>query len=207
MHVADQGLDYINDFRGALKAVAASQTYRHYSLLNLLQSTYPTNKAGNFRGMVIGGRWKTIFHFVSEHGEALENVGTFAAFGANLADMAHQFNAVYHSTDNDWIKGLRYSAMAGTAAERALAGAVTGGVHLTYMSLQGYCMMAGLLGGSARSAANSCINTLNTADVFVQTSVKMITDTGHQAETLYHPAEAAKAAYKWVVNMEFLKRQ
>lgn len=188
------------------KAVAASHTFRKYGFLNVLQNTYPTNIAGNFRGIVISARWKTVFHYISERGERLENFGTIVSFAANVAEMGHEFEAVHYYETDATLKSMRYAALAGTAAERTLAGIVTGGVHLTYKSMEGYCMMLGLLGGSAQSAANQCITTLDHADYFVQTSVKKITDTSNQSYAIYHPGQAAKEAYWWVVNMQFLPR-
>lgn len=205
--IVHEWAEYGHHLASGFKAIAAVHTYRRYGLLNVLQKTLPRNKAGNFRGMVISARWKTAFHYTSDVGEVLENVGLFASFATNLADAGHEFELVHHSNLEPTLKGMRYAALAGTAAERALAGMVTGSVHLAYRSMQGYCMMAGLLGGSAQSAANQCIVTLNHADAFVNRSVHMVTDTGNQAYAVYHPVEAAKKAYWWVVNMEFLPKR
>lgn len=201
---ADHKMEEANALASGFKAVAASHAFRNYGLLNLLQDTLPTNAAGNFRGMVICARWKALFHYVNEHGEALENVGTIISFASNVAEMGHEFEAVHHSETD--LKAIRYATLAGTAAERTLAGMVTGGVHLIYKSMEGYCMLLGLLGGSAQSTANQCITTLNHADYFVQTSVRKITDTSNQAYAIYHPGQAAKEAFWWVVNMQFLPR-
>jgi hypothetical protein len=203
---ADHRIEEASALASGFKAVAASHAFRHYGLLNVLQNTFPTNVTGNFRGMVVSARWKTVFHYISEQGENLENVGTIVSFASNVAEMGHEFEAVHHHETDLTLKAMRYAALAGTAAERTLAGLVTGGVHLTYKSMQGYCMMLGLLGGSAQSAANQCITTLDHADYFVQTSVKRITDTSNQAHAMYHPGQAAKEAYWWVVNMQFLPR-
>jgi hypothetical protein len=207
VHYADEGFDYADKLTSGFKAIAASRSFRNYGLLNLLQGTLPKNVAGNFRGMIISQRWKAAFYYVSEHTDTLGNVGTIASFATNIADLGHEFETVHHSSADSTLKALHYASLAGTAAERTLAGMVTSAVHLTYMSLRGDCMMMGLLGGSAQSSANQCISTLNRADSFVKASVDMITDTSNQAYAIYHPVQAAKAAYWWVVNMRFLPRQ
>jgi hypothetical protein len=207
VHYVDEGIDYASKLKTGFKAIAASRSFRNYGLLNLLQGSLPKNAAGNFRGMIISQRWKAAFYYISEHTDTLENVGTIASFAANIANLGHEFETAHRSSADSTLRGMRYASLAGTAAERTLAGIVTGAVHLTYMSLRGDCMMMSLLGGTAQKTANQCISTLNRADSFVKASVDTITDTSNQAYAIYHPVQAGKAAYWWVVNMRFVPRQ
>src|SRR5260370_3499627 len=91
LHRADDGIDGADKLVSGFKATAASRTFRNYGLLNVLQNTYPTNIAGNFRGMVISGRWKTVFHYISEHEQMLKNIDTFASFSPNFTAICPQF--------------------------------------------------------------------------------------------------------------------
>jgi hypothetical protein len=154
------------------------------------------NVRGNFRGMVKNARWRTIFNYSSEVGEDLENLGTLAAFAANVGEMWDDFEGIANSSDPAALKGLRFAAAAGTAAERTLLGAIPSGVHLIYMSLQGWCEIAGLAGGKVESGANKCVTVLNDADAMVKKSFSTIADTTNQSK-----------AFWWVVNLNFLPSQ
>lgn len=187
LKTADDVLGWADTFR----VVAASEAYRGYGVLNFLRHTLPENVAGNFRGMVRSARWNAYFHYVTEHEELLSNVGTFAAFAANLADLGNEIEKVHRSKADKVLSGAQYAALAGTAAERVLSGMVTGSVHLTYMSMRGYCMLLGLAGGRAQNIANGWIATLNRADTYVDIAEKAITNTGNQAAAFYWAADAA----------------
>ena len=190
LDTTDKVFDGADKLRTAFKVVAASEAFRHYGVLNILRWKLPRNVAGNFRGMVRSARWNTYFHYVTEHGEWLSNVGTFASFAANLAELGNEFEKVHRSKADRVLAAGQYAALAGTAAERVLTGTVTGSVHLAYMSMRGYCMMLGLAGGRAQTAANACIATLNRADSYVTTAEHAITDTKNQAGAVYWAADA-----------------
>lgn len=174
------------------KAIAGTRAFREY---DWLKDVAIANKSGNFRGMVVSARWKTLFDYSSEVGKVLENVGTFATFAANIAQMGHQFETIWTSRDPMAMKGLRFAVAAGTAAERTLAGRTVTGVHLIYKSLEGWCMIAGLAGGPLRSASDRCIDTLKNADALVHKTCSVLTDTNNQSKAIW-----------WAIDMRFVRR-
>ena len=186
----EEVIDRADKLRTGFRAIAASEAFRNYGVLNFVHDTLPQNVAGNFRGIVRSARWNTYFHYVSEHGEWLTNIGTLASFAANLAELGSSFEKIHCSNMDRALAAGHYAALAGTAAERVLSGMVTGGVHLTYMSMRGYCMLLGLAGGRAQTAAHTCIATLNRADAYVKTAEYAITNTENQAAAFYWAADA-----------------
>lgn len=175
-------LDHAHHAITAFKAIAGTRAFREYRWLNDVRIA---NKSGNFRGMVVSARWRTLFDYSSEAEDVLKNIGTFATFAANVAEMGHHFETIWNSRDPMSMKGLRFAAAAGTAAERTLAGGTVSGVHLIYKSLEGWCMIAGLAGGPLQSASNRCITTLKSADALVHKTCSVLTDTNNQSKAIW----------------------
>lgn len=173
----DQAVDHAGHANDAVRTVAGNRAFRVYS------AAQPAlNSSGDLRGMVKSARWRVVFNYSSKIGEHLENIGTLASFAANVAEMWNEFEAVAKSSDPVTVKGMRFAAAAGTAAERTLLGSIPAGVHLIYLSLQGWCQIAGLAGGRIEAGASECVNTLKTADAIVKKSFSAITDTANQAK-------------------------
>jgi len=188
----DDAVDHVGHANHAVKAFTGGRAFRVY---NTLREESALNSSGNLRGMVKSARWRVVFKYSSKVGEHLENMGTLASFAANIAEMWDEFETVAKSPDSAALKGMRFAAAAGTAAERTLLGSVPAGVHLIYLSLQGWCQIAGLAGGKIESGANECANTLKSADAIVKKSFSTIADTGNQSK-----------AFWWVVDLKFLPR-
>lgn len=188
----DKGMDHAGHANQAVKAVAGGRAFRVY---NTLKEESALNSSGNLRGMVKSARWRVVFNYSSKVGKHLENLGTLASFAANIAEMWDEFETVAKSPESVALKGMRFAAAAGTAAERTLLGSVPAGVHLIYLSLQGWCQLAGLAGGKIEAGANECVNTLQSADAMVKKSFSTIADTGNQSK-----------AFWWVVDLKFLPK-
>jgi hypothetical protein len=178
----DRGLTNVDSGITATRLVAGSRAFRDY---NWLTQVRPTNISGNYRGMVINARWSTAFRFLDESHKVLEKLGYFAGFVANLAEAAPKMEAVYKLKEPSSTKGLRYAAIAGTAAQRTLIGVVPAGVHLIYRSLEGWCMMAGLLGGPFQSGSEQAIKVIDSADGLVQSTFMTVTDTQNQGNVVW----------------------
>jgi hypothetical protein len=108
-----------------------------------------------------------------------------ASFAGNIAEQSGNVGYVLRSNEPRFLKALRLASIAGTAAERALAGVVSSGASVVFQSLQGYCQMAGLAGGDVQSFANACVDHLQKANNSVQSTFKLVTDTNKQAEAIY----------------------
>lgn len=173
--------------RIALQMVSGSRAFRNY---NALINVPGTNVAGNFRGMVVSAKWRTVFQFSSKTENILGNLGYLASIAANIAESAPQIDAILGSPDPAYMKGLRITTVAGTIAERTLIGVVPAGVHLIYQSLEGWAMLAGLLGGPVKPAADGAITVLQNADNLVQTTFQTITNTETQGKAIW-----------WVINL------
>jgi hypothetical protein len=188
----DKDVERVGLANSGFKALAGTQAFRGYSVLN---RSYAMNESGNLRGMVRSARWRVTFNYSSEVGKYLENIGTIASFAANIAEMGHEFEAIWKSQESPSLKGMRYAAAAGTAAERTLLGVVSTGTHLIYASLQRVCQAVGLAGGEFQSGANECVNVLKGADTMVQKSFSIVTDTNNQATFFW-----------WIVDLKFIPR-
>jgi hypothetical protein len=178
----DRGLSQVDLGNTAIRAIAGSRAFRDY---NWLTGVARTSAAGDLRGMVVSAKWRVAFRYSSEVGEYMENIGLLAGFAAGIAEAESELERLANSNEPAALKGARIAAIAGTAAQRALLGAIPAGTHLIYKSLQGWCMMAGLPGGRFQSAANQCIATLRQADALVQSSFKAVTDTSNQSKALW----------------------
>jgi hypothetical protein len=174
------GVSYAaNGFR-ALTGVRAFNRYMW------MTDTRTVNASGTFRGMVVSTRWATAYHVISPVANAVGNISTVASIAANALDLAPQFEAIRQSADGPATKSLRYASLAGTVAQRTLAGIITSGVHLIYMPLIFGCGAIAKSTGGTRvgSAATVCSNVVKQADALVTTSATYVTDPTNQQEWL-----------------------
>jgi hypothetical protein len=165
----------------ALRVISASEAFRKF---DWLRGRPVMNGVGDLRGMVVNGRWRVVFEQTSTGLELLGKITLLAGFAANLAEQSKKIQDVLGSRDPDGIKALQLASIAGTAAERTLAGGATGLISLSLLSMQGYCRAAGLLGGGAAAFSTSCVTSLRNADNFVQSTVRTWTDTNRQGEAI-----------------------
>jgi hypothetical protein len=188
----------------AVRAVAGTHAFRDY---NAFTNIAATNASGNLRGMVVNAKARAVFRYFSEDSkymESIKNLGLLAGFAAGIAEASNELERMAHSDEPVALKGARLAKIAGTAAQRALFGAVPAGAHAIYKSLEGWCMLAGLAGGKIEVGANQCVATLNRADHLVQSTFKAVTDTTNQARVINNPLDTAAAAARaakdvWVV--------
>lgn len=173
-----------------LKVISASEAFSKY---NWLTNVPGLNASGNLRGMVLSSDWRVVFDVSSDVLEAMGNVTLIAGFAANIADQWGATKAILNSSEPAVLKGLRLTALAGTASERTLGGAVSSGASLIFQSLQGYCLLGGLAGGTAQSYSNACVAHLQGANRWVQTQFNMWTDTTKQGELIYHVVAKVRA--------------
>lgn len=162
------------------KVISGSEAFRKFDGLS---QTAGLNAAGNLRGMVVSGRWSTVFRHLSTFEEASKNLGYYAAIAAGIAESAPQISAVAKSSDSVAVKGMRMSVIASTISQRVLLGSIPFGVHLIYTSLEGYFGLAGLMGATQTSAKG--IEVLKSADTLVQTTFKTITDANWQGQQVW----------------------
>jgi hypothetical protein len=178
--------------RTVIQTVMGGRAFRKYDALSgVIGLNKITNP--NLRGMVVSARWHILFRHMSEVGEYMENVGYLAALASGIAESAPNIEQIIHSSGSATFKGMQLTATAGTAAQRALLGVVPAGAHLIYRSLEGWCMIDGLVGGKvggvvgakAQAAASQCIDTLRHADTLLRTSFRIVTETGNQSKALW----------------------
>jgi uncharacterized protein YbcV (DUF1398 family) len=177
-----KALDEAELVKVSVRALAGGRAFREYRWLT---DAVGNNRSGNLRGMVVSAKWRTAFTYTGEVGEQLENVGLLASFVAAVVQVAPEVDRIFQSTEAITVRGMRLTAIAGTAAQRALFGVVPAGVHLIYRSLEGWFMIGGLAGGRAQSVSSKCVSTVRRADTLVQTTFRMVTDTRNQAGTVW----------------------
>jgi hypothetical protein len=177
----------------SFRAIAGSHAFYKYDWIRALPTT---NASGNLRGMVISARWRTVFNFSSEVvGKYAEGIGTLASVATDIAKDGWRFESIWKSQDSPFLKGMQFASLVGTMANHALLGIVPTGASAIYTSLEGYCRVMGLAGGQFQSAADQCINTLNQADAYVQTSYKYVTDNSNLSRNT-----------AWLINLRFTSR-
>ncbi|HEY2234769.1 MAG TPA: hypothetical protein VGK01_14950 [Candidatus Angelobacter sp.] len=165
-----------------LKLISGAEAFRRY---NWLRGLPVYNVSGNLRGMVTSPGWRVIFETTSETLNVIDNISLIAGFANNIAEQSTNVSAIIRSNEPTGMKGLRLATVAGTAAERTLLSPVSSGASVILQSLQGYCGMIGLAGGSAQSFAGSCVSNLRKANNTVQSTFKLVTDTNNQAQAIY----------------------
>ena len=170
---SDQIAGWTDNGNTALKAIAASEAFRKYDWLTSMPIT---NDAGDFRGMVISGRWGAVFNFSSEVGDVVGNIAILASFATNLVQASSQIDTIWHSNDTWETKGARISTQVSSAAIRTLGGVIPGGTHLLALSLQGYCGMADLATQQSLMAPKQCIQKLQSMDTWVRSTFDKVTD-------------------------------
>jgi hypothetical protein len=178
-----KGVSQLKGAGSALQIISGSEAFRKYDWLRKVPGL---NRADNLRGMVVSRKWRIVFEQTSEGVQILGKVATIASFAANILEQYAKVENVLQSRDDAFLKGLRLSAIAGTAAERVLIGTVTGLVSAALFSMQGYCRIVGLVPHpNLQSFSNECVDFLENADGKIQTTVKTYADTAKQAEAVY----------------------
>jgi hypothetical protein len=172
----DKGLEHAEQATLAVKLVAGSEAFRNYSIL----AAKVENHSGNLRGMVISAKWRTVFTFSENTEKVLGSLGTIAGITASIAENAPQFETIYRSSGSPTIKAAQMSSLAGTMALRVLGGAIPAGVHVIYLSLEGWAQLVGLAPGMAPAAQAANAIVVN-ADTLVQTTFNRVTDTNNIA--------------------------
>lgn len=190
VHQSDKVYGNASYVANSVQAIAGLQAFRDYNWMEQVVggwgATRGLNAAGNFRGMVVSSRWATTYEVISPYANAIGNVATVASIASNAIDLAPQFEAIYASSDSPGIKGLKYTSLAGTVAQKTLAGIVTGGVHLIYLPLVFSCNRVAQAneGSGIGTAASVCSQVFQDADALVQTSAKYVTDPVNQERWL-----------------------
>lgn len=170
---ADRGGNYVSSGSNALRAISASEAFRKYNWLSKLPVT---NASGNFRGMVVSARWRTVYQVTSDVGDVLDKVTLFVGLATNIVQSAPQIEAIAGSNDSWEIKGAKISTQVSSIALRTVGGGIPFGVHLFALSLEGYCRIAGLITGPSWGAPNQALRKLQMVDGFVQTKFNAVTD-------------------------------
>jgi len=167
-----------------LKLISGSEAFRRYDWLRGMPIY---NASGNLRGMVTSPGWRVVFDTISESKflEVAGKVAFIAGFAGNIAEQSSNIASILHSNEPAYMKGLRLTTVAGTAAERTLLSPVSSGASVVFHSLQGYCEMIGLAGGTAQNFSNACVSGLEKANNTVQSTFKIVTDTNNQGEAVY----------------------
>ena len=142
-------LDTVGTITGDVKTYAGKNAFRVY---NIMTESIGKNSIGNMQGMVKSARWNTAFKIVAETSEKIELIALLAGFASNVAEARPEFDAICNSKDSEALKAVHLAELARAVANRTLIGVVTGGVHMMYQALKGWCM----IGGSPNSRAAKC---------------------------------------------------
>ncbi len=168
----DATSDGVDKVLHSVQAISAAQAFRKY---NWLKNVPAYNKSGNLRGMVVSGRWKSVFTVIGPYAEAAGNIAFVASFAANATEQFDEMEAVWKSKDTWENKGAKLSLHVSSIAARTLGGVVKGGAHILSLSLQGYCGIAAIAMGKSGSD-NKGVKALKAGDAWISTTVDKVTD-------------------------------
>jgi hypothetical protein len=182
-HQSDRVLGNVSYAANGFRAITGLQAFRTYDWMT---DAAGLNSVGDFRGMVVSARWATAYSVIGSAANMIGNVATVASIASIVIDLAPQFDQVYRSRDSGVVKAQKYSLLTSIVAQKALAGIVTGGVHLIYLPLILGCGAAAKAAGDGplASAANVCSQVVQNADALVQSSANYLTDPANQQKVL-----------------------
>lgn len=168
-------LDNVGTIVGDVKTYAGTNAFRVY---NVWTDSIGKNSIKTMQGMVKSARWKSVFKFTAETGEYIEYIALLASFASNVAEAKPEFDAICNSKYSDALKAARIAELARAVANRTAIGIVTGGVHMMYQALKGWCMIGGALTGGLQNAqSNQCVQIISKADLYVESAGKWVADT------------------------------
>ena len=182
-------LSKISGVAWSATVISGSEAFRKYDWLRRVPGL---NKNDNLRGMVVSRKWRAVFEPVSRGAKVIGNVATVASFAAYLGEQYDRIDQIMNSSEDPALKALRLADISGTAAERTLAGMVTGVVSTVLLSMQGYCRIAGLTNQRAQEFSNECVKFLEETDGKVKTFARALTDRNDRG------AEYRKNAVMWI---------
>lgn len=173
-------LDTVGTIVGHVKTYAGKNAFRVY---NVLSESIGTNSIGTMQGMVKSARWKTAFKIAAETGEKIEFIALLASFASNVAEARPEFEAICNSRDSEALKAVHLAELSRAVAYRTAIGVVTGGVHMMYQALTGWCMIGGALTQGVQNAgSNQCVKILSDADMYVEKAGKWMADTAAKSD-------------------------
>jgi hypothetical protein len=154
----------------AIKVIAGSEAYRKY---NWLLNRPGRNVAGNFRGMVVSGRWAAVFHFSEDLLKPVERFAVLGALVANILQAGPHIHAILSSPEEWPAKGARLAAEVSSISSRTALGFVPASAHIIAWSLGGYLEGADLAG---LHDAQSWNHALHAVDTKVSATFETVTD-------------------------------
>src|SRR4051794_15032523 len=119
----------------ALKFYQGNKAFRNYSWL---RNAPVLNKSGNFRGMVVNAKWRTVFNMTVERAEKLEKWGGYLAVAGVALDVIKQherIGSILASPMSASEKAQRLTALGSMAIFNAVGSVVPLGAHLIAMPM------------------------------------------------------------------------
>ena len=95
VHKADDLVTGVDHGLDAARLISGSEAFRKY---NWLTKSPGTNMVGDLRGMVVSGKWRTVFTVSSNVADVVGNIATVVSLAANLAEDWPRMNAIYLSS-------------------------------------------------------------------------------------------------------------
>jgi hypothetical protein len=122
IEVADttaRAADGVKDGSKIVKAISLPNAFRKYSWLHLAPEV---NKSGNFRGIIISSRWKSIYQVSTKVGTYAEHVGVFAAVGGAVLSSVDEIEEIWKSAAPTGEKAAQLSTQLSSMAFRVITG-------------------------------------------------------------------------------------
>jgi len=169
VEMVHNGVDRLDSGVHAVRAIAASEAFRRF---DWLKDAPIRNAAGDFRGIVVSARWRTVFDVT---GKAAEFTA-LAGLALNVANSAHEIESIWKSSEPWGVKGSRLSTQVSSIALRTALGVVPAAAHGLAMTLRGYCQIGDLLTGQAISQPGSWEQKIKSMDSSISSHFDHFTD-------------------------------
>ena len=174
---AHAGIDGAGSAANQLAKSSALRAFRATVTQTGSHLSHPAmNASGNLRGMVISKRARQIYNISSNLAEKFEKYDRALAFAGIIIEIGKESQTIYHLTKSTLSTGekLRQSVLiASTAILRSVTGVVPDAAHLIAKSLEGYCLIAGLVSGG-RLPTDKWVGGLRKTDFEIKTAHQRI---------------------------------
>jgi len=172
---AGGAIDKLSEVNKVAQGVSAMQAFREFDWLKWAPVT---NYAGDLRGMVISGEWRTAYQFTVTSGKVLDVASTaaaVAALGIGIVESYSDMESIVKSNGPWNIKGAKLSTQVAGIAMKYLTGIVTAPMHAVLMSMpvQSTCPM---IDESMKQPTGTCQQTLKFVDLSFQSAAQQVSN-------------------------------
>jgi len=111
-------IEIVDDAAGIVRRISALEAYRKYSWI---KDAPIANSVGNYRGMVISAKWKTVYLYSGSVLEKTGNILILLSVVDELMKSREKIASIVHGTDDRVTKAAKLSSQVSGIALRVIA--------------------------------------------------------------------------------------